>query len=317
MKRYSVDIRQRVIAAVARGGESQPRIARRLEVSLSYVEKSGEAASRNRTGDRPAARRRSGADLRRCGRCPADRGGERNARRHLGRTAGGGGHRLRHFHGLGSVPAAETDAKKKFPHADERDRPDVQQRRKNWRRAARRFGAKRLIFLDETAVNLDMARRYGRAPAGVRVAGSVPGGTPPATTLIAAMTCGKVLAPFAVRGAADATVFRTWVTKCLVPHLRPGDVVVMDNLSAHKDAAALAALRAAGAVPRFLPPYSPDMNAIEKLWSKLKTYLRKAAARTFDRLLAALGEALETVTPSDCHNWFGCCGYNTLIPKPL
>ena len=226
------------------------------------------------------------------------------------------------------MPAAETDARKKFPHAPLNNTgatgPTCSTAAEigGGRRAARRFSAKRLIFLDETAVNLDMARRYGRAPAGVRVPGSVPGGTPPATTLIAAMTCGKVLAPFAIRGPADAAVFRTWVTRCLAPHLRPGDVLVMDNLSVHKDAQALAALRAliamrAEVVPRFLPPYSPDMNAIEKLWSKLKTHLRTAAARTVGKLFEALGEALETVSRSDCQAWFGCCGYHTAIAKPL
>jgi len=115
----------------------------------------------------------------------------------------------------------------------------------------------------------------------------------------------------AIDGATSAEVFREYVRQVLVPTLRPGDIVVLDNLSVHKDKGAIATIKSAGAEVWFLPPYSPDLNPIEKMWSKIKDFLRAAKARTFDALLAAIANALKTITAHDAQGWFESCGYTT------
>jgi transposase len=115
----------------------------------------------------------------------------------------------------------------------------------------------------------------------------------------------------AIDGATSGEVFREYVRQVLLPTLRPGDIVVLDNLSAHKDIGALATIKSAGADVWFLPPYSPDFNPIEKMWSKIKEFLRSAKARTFDALLAAIADALKTITAQDARGWFESCGYTT------
>ncbi len=115
----------------------------------------------------------------------------------------------------------------------------------------------------------------------------------------------------AIDGATSAEVFREYVRQVLLPTLRPGDIVVLDNLSAHQDRQAIQLIESVGAVVRFLPPYSPDFNPIEKMWSKIKEFLRAAKARTFDTLLAAMAEAMNTITAQDALGWFQSCGYET------
>jgi len=127
--------------------------------------------------------------------------------------------------------------------------------------------------------------------------------------MISAVRLTGQTAAMVVDGATDAAVFQAYVEQVLRPSLRPGDIVILDNLSAHKTAEVVAALAASGAEVWFLPPYSPDLNPIEKMWSKIKAYLRKVEARTKDTLLAAIAAALETVTASDVLNWFASCGY--------
>jgi len=116
----------------------------------------------------------------------------------------------------------------------------------------------------------------------------------------------------AVNGATNTEVFRAYVTEVLAPTLREGDIVVMDNLSAHKNKETLAIIEGAGAQPLFLPPYSPDLNPIEMMWSKVKAILRSLEAREPDELIEAIGYALDKVTPSDARNWFTHCGYNLI-----
>jgi transposase len=130
--------------------------------------------------------------------------------------------------------------------------------------------------------------------------------------MIAAMRLDGSTACLAIEGATDAEVFRTYVEQVLVPTLRQGDIVVMDNLAAHKTEATLALIRAAGAEALFLPAYSPDLNPIERMWSKVKNALRSAAARTLPDLQKSIGQALAQVTGSDAANWFGSCGYSFL-----
>jgi transposase len=154
-----------------------------------------------------------------------------------------------------------------------------------------------------------MDRTHGRAPSGVRVDGPVPHGHWKVVTLTAAVRLGGVGACLAFDGATDAAAFETYLERCLAPTLKPGDVVVMDNLASHKTAEAVRLVAAAGAELRFLPAYSPDLNPIERMFSKLKAWLRSARARTIDGLIEAMGDALRAVRPADLLGWFRHSGY--------
>ncbi len=154
-----------------------------------------------------------------------------------------------------------------------------------------------------------MARRYGRAPRGRRVDAAVPHGHWKVVTLTAAVRLGGVGACLAFDGATDAACFEAYIGRCLAPTLRPGDIVVMDNLSCHKTAEVARLVAAAGAEVRYLPAYSPDLNPIEEMFSKLKGLLRSAAARTVDGLIDAMGDALRAVTPANIVGWFDHSGY--------
>ena len=168
-----------------------------------------------------------------------------------------------------------------------------------------------------------MDRTHGRSPSGVRVDGPVPHGHWKVVTLTAAVRSAASGACLAFDGATDSACFETYVERCLAPTLRPGDIVVMDNLSCHKTAEVARLIAAAGAEVRFLPAYSPDLNPIERMFSKLKAWLRSAAARTVDGLIDAMGDALRAVRPGDILGWFRHSGYqahqssDTLNKKPL
>ena len=169
---------------------------------------------------------------------------------------------------------------------------------------------RRFIFVDETGVNLDLARAHARAPRGERaVDASVPRNTPMRTGLVGAMGAEGMIASMQVEGAIDGDAFLVFLEEVLGPRLRPEDFVVMDNLSTHTSACVEAAVYACGAFLLFLPRYSPDMNPIEGEWIKLKAHLRRATARTADRLDCALAEGLRAITPSDAHGWFSHAGY--------
>jgi transposase len=168
----------------------------------------------------------------------------------------------------------------------------------------------RLIFIDESSAKTNLTRLRGRSERGQRVHGAAPHGHWNSTTVIGAMRVDGSTACMAIEGATDVEVFGAYVRQVLWPFLKPGDVVVMDNLAPHKSEAILALIRQAGAEAVFLPAYSPDLNPIEKMWSKLKNILRSLEARTAESLIAAIGHALDTITPQDALNWFASCGYN-------
>lgn len=173
-------------------------------------------------------------------------------------------------------------------------------------------GTRRLIFLDETGCNLNLVRRYGRAPRGVRLVDrSVPRNTPPNRSLVGAMSREGLLTSMEVEGAVDGDAFFVFLERCLGPSLRAGDVVLMDNLSTHKSKRMTAAIQAHGAEVVFLPRYSPDFNPIEGAWSKLKAYLRKVAARTPKALDRALTCGLARISASNACGWFRHAGYKT------
>ena len=156
-----------------------------------------------------------------------------------------------------------------------------------------------------------MSRRRGRSRIGQRLVAKVPHGHWKTSTIISAIGLRGAFAPAVFDGPTDREIFHAYVQQVLAPQLRHGDIVIMDNLQPHKAAGVRDAIEAVGATVLFLPPYSPDFNPIENLWSKLKTYLRSAAARTFDDLCDAIAEGLKTITATDCRGFFQNCGYAT------
>lgn len=183
------------------------------------------------------------------------------------------------------------------------------EQRADWRAALAGVSADRLVFVDESGATIMLTPPYGRAPRGQRCVGTVPRNWGLRTTLLAAMTVDGITASFLIDGATDRQVFETYVERVLVPTLRPGQVVVWDNLSAHKSVRARAAIEGAGSEVVFLPAYSPDFNPIEQAFSKVKNGLRRAGERTHAGLWEAIGRGLEQITSQDARGWFSHCGY--------
>jgi len=184
--------------------------------------------------------------------------------------------------------------------------------RARFAKAVRRTEHRRFLFLDESGAKTNMTRRYGRAPRGERVRDRVPNGRWQTTTLIAAIGRNGPQAPWMIEGAMDGAAFAVWCAQVLAPTLEPGDIVIMDNLSVHKNTEARAAIEAAGAEVWDLPPYSPDLNPIEKMWSKVKAILRKEKARDAQALYQAVAKAFEKISLQDTRNWFASCGYSLI-----
>jgi transposase len=193
--------------------------------------------------------------------------------------------------------------------AGERDRPDVARRRAQWTKYQNKIEPERLVFIDETWTKTNMAPLRGWAPLGMRLKAKVPHGHWKTTTFLAALRHDRIDAPWLLDGPIDGESFQTYVEKVLAPTLRPGDIVIMDNLGSHKGQAVRRHIRSAGAKLIFLPKYSPDLNPIEQVFAKLKHLLRKAAARTVDALCAAIGQLLGAFTPHECANYFRTAGY--------
>ena len=166
------------------------------------------------------------------------------------------------------------------------------------------------MFIDETWASTNMARRHGRAPRGERLRMSVPHGHWKTTTFVAGLRSDGLIAPFVLDGPINREAFEVYVEQVLAPELNAGDVVVMDNLSSHKGPRVQEMIQATGARLLFLPPYSPDFNPIEKVFSKLKALLRKAAERTVEGLWTTIGKLLDTFAPAECANYFAAAGYD-------
>jgi transposase len=208
--------------------------------------------------------------------------------------------------------SASAIASKKTLRASEHDRPDIKQAREEWtltRQPIMRLEPHRLVFLDETGTTTKMARLRGRSLKGQRLLSKVPFGHWKTQTFIAGLRCDALTAPFVIDAPMDRRIFETYVETQLAPTLGPGDVVVLDNLPAHKSAAAEQAVRAMGAWLLFLPPYSPDLNPIEMAFAKLKALLRARAVRTIDALWRAIGEICDLFSPQECQNYFHAAGY--------
>lgn len=166
-----------------------------------------------------------------------------------------------------------------------------------------------LVFIDESGAKTNMTRRYGRARGGKRALDSTPSGNWNTTTMISDVRLEGSKAPMVIKGATNTEVFTVYVKDFLLPTLKEGDIVVLDNLSAHKDVKIRNLIESVGATLWYLPPYSPDLNPIENMWSKVKAILRKLKARTEKDLIAAIATALTRITSSDINGWFRSCGY--------
>jgi len=186
----------------------------------------------------------------------------------------------------------------------------VARHRERWRVWQGYMDPERFVFLDETGATTAMTRRSGWGVRGERLVDAAPAGHGKTTTFVAGLRGTGVIAPLVLDGPMTGEWFRAYVEQMLAPALHPGDVVVLDNLAAHKAGGVESAIRHAGASLLYLPPYSPDLNPIEQLFAKLKTLLRKAAARTKDALWDTLGTLLDAFTPEECANYLANCGYD-------
>jgi transposase len=202
-----------------------------------------------------------------------------------------------------------ASALKKTLHASEQERPDVQQARRDWKHNQPTLDIEKLVFLDETSTTTNMTRRYGRAQIGKPCIAAVPHGHWKTSTFVAGLRHDRLTAPMVADGPMDGAMFLAYVKAFLCPTLKPGDVVIADNLSSHKVAGVVEAIEAVGAKFVHLPPYSPDLNPIEKFFAKLKALLRKAAKRNVDALWKEIGEVLNAIDPQECSNYFRSSGY--------
>ena len=194
-------------------------------------------------------------------------------------------------------------------HASEQDRPWIARRREQWRKYQNRLDPKRLVFIDETWAKTNMTRTHGRCPKGQRLNAKVPHGRWRTLTFLAALRHDRIDAPCVLDGPINGQLFLAYVEQFLVPTLKAGDVVIMDNLGSHKGLAVRRAIRTAGAKLLFLPPYSPDLNPIEQVFAKLKTLLRKAGERTVEATWKRIGSLLNAFSPAECANYLANSGY--------
>jgi transposase len=183
-------------------------------------------------------------------------------------------------------------------------------RRQEWFEGQVDLDPERLVFIDETWASTSMARLHGRAPKGERLRAGIPHGHWKTTTFVAGLRLTGMMATMVLDGPINRDAFQAYVEQVLVRELRPGDIVIMDNLSSHKGAAIRQAIEAAGASLLFLPPYSPDFNPIENAFAKLKALLRAAAERTVDALWTTIGSLINRFTPGECANYFAAAGYD-------
>ncbi|MCI0611121.1 MAG: IS630 family transposase [Anaerolineae bacterium] len=185
----------------------------------------------------------------------------------------------------------------------------MQRKRNKFRKAVAELAVEHFKFLDESSINIDLTRLSGRAAPGQRVVDSVPQPSGPQTTTLAVIGWTGITAPLVLSGSVNGTLFYGYIEQWVVPTLQPGDILFMDNLSAHKVAGLAELIRSHGAHLIYLPPYSPDFNPIELAWSKVKSILRRLQARTLPELIEALKQALLAITTHDIQAWFAHCGY--------
>src|SRR4051812_23874475 len=300
---YSQDLRERILETVRRGDGSLRQIARRFLVSVSFVTR---LLRTHRSTGSLEPKPHGGGD-------PAVLGPEdlERLRELVGQQPDATLEELRQRLGASCRTMTISRAlrklglprKKKVPRAAEQDRPEVQERRREFCEELAGLDPRRLVFVDECGANTAMTRTHGRAPAGRRVDTNTPGRWE-SITLTCGLRLSGVTATLAFPGATNASVFETYVEEVLAPELKPGDVVVWDNLKPHESEEAIEAVEAAGARVVPLPPWSPDLTPIEEMISKVKGSLRSAAARTKETVYEAFGSALHDVTLGDIAGWF-------------
>jgi transposase len=210
---------------------------------------------------------------------------------------------------LSGPSKAWFDSKKKVVHASEQQTGRIQLERWLFSRIQRTLPLDKLVFFDESGVNLSMARFYGRSIRGQRVVGYVPKDWGGNVTLIAGIRLSGIVSPMMLEGSLTGEFMDLYVSECVVPELTEGDIVVFDNLNIHKRLSVRRSLESVGAELLFLPAYSPDLNPIELAWSKLKSVLRSRAARTLEELEKAVADAFFAITLDDIKNWIKHCGY--------
>lgn len=198
---------------------------------------------------------------------------------------------------------------KKTLKAKEQERVDVKQKREDWGRLQKTLPIERLVFLDETGAKTNMTRLYGRAIKGQRCNDHAPDGRWERTSILSAIRVNGETCSMVFDGALDGKIFNAYIEKFLLPTLSPGDMVIMDNLNVHKSQIAQELIEEKGCHYIFLPEYSPDLNPVEKMWSKIKQLLRGIKARTQEELYKAIGKVLARVTKEDAESWFKACGY--------
>jgi transposase len=303
MRAYSNDLRERIVAAVERGELSIRQIARLFSVSLSCVVRL--LQHKRRTGS-VQPKPHAGVPPRKL-----DASAEARLLELIKAQPDATLAELRDRLGIPcslmtiarALERHKITRKKKTLHAQEQDSPRVQAQRRAFEKKVATVDPSHLVFVDESGANTAMTRTYGRAAQGERVRATAPQAWENVTLIVGMRTSG-VVAPITLPGAVDGVAFQTYVQEVLVPELREGDVVVLDNLQPHKNRAVIEAIEAVGARVEPLPVYSPDLTPIEEMFSKTKAYLRKVGARTVDTVITALGEALGLVTPSDILGWF-------------
>jgi transposase len=303
MTPYSQDLRQRILETIRRGDGSVRQIARRFLVSVSFVTRllqlhrsTGSLEPRPHGGGHPAVL------------TPEDLEALRELiRQQPDATLEECRQRLSLSCSTMTISRALSELglprKKKVPRAQERSNPEVREKRREFREEMAGIDPRRLVFVDECGADTAMTRTYGRAPVGQRVYTDTPGRWD-SITLTCGLRLSGVAATLAFPGATNTDVFETYVEQVLVPELRPGDVVIWDNLKPHESEDAIGVVEAAGARVVPLPPYSPDLTPIEEMFSKVKGSLRSAAARTKEAVYAAFGSALHDVTLGEIAGWF-------------
>jgi len=303
MRAYSNDLRMRIVAAIERDVYSQREIADLFEVDLSTVVR---LLQRYRRTGSVRPKPHAGVPARKL-----DVQAEARLRELVRQQPDATLAELRDRLGIAcclmtianALQRLKISRKKKTQHASERESPRVQKQRRDFQEKLAAVESERLVFVDEAGATTAMSRTYGRAPEGERVQAATPGSWQNVTLTSGLRTTG-VVAPMAWEGATDQVAFQTYVEQALAPQLHPGDVVVWDNLAAHKNPAVIAAVEAVGARVEPLPVYSPDLTPIEEMFSKTKEALRSMAARTTATVIVAMGKALEAVTQSNIMGWF-------------
>jgi transposase len=304
MTPYSQDLRQRIVDTAARRDGTLRQIAQRFLVSISFVTR---LLQLHRTTGSVEPRPHGGGhqpvltpeDLQRLRELIDDRPDAtlEECRRHLGSSCS-----------LATISRALSQLglprKKKVPRAAEQDSPEVQEQRREFCEALADVDPRRLVFVDECGANTAMTRNYGRAPAGERVYADTPGRWD-SITLTCGLRLSGAMAAWAFPGATNTVQFEDYVAEVLVPELRPGDVVIWDDVKPHQSEEAIEAVEAAGARVVPLPPYSPDLTPIEEMVSKVKNVVRSVAARTTGAVYAAFASGLHEVTLEDIAGWFG------------